>query len=100
MKSKKLYQKGDKVVVHSWGLPEVKVSLLKRYLVQENNGLGVNGWEGQIFSKKDVDKLRKKGVPYKKDDKPEVWVFDWHIVRKIRPRKQTKNYKSKRRRIK
>ncbi len=82
MKSKKLCQKGDKVVVHSWGLPEVKVRLLKRYLVQENNGLGVNGWEGQIFSKKDVDKLRKKGVPYKNGEKPIVFIADWQIIKK------------------
>tara|TARA_B100000085_G_scaffold281425_2_gene307987 strand:- start:3430 stop:3588 length:159 start_codon:yes stop_codon:yes gene_type:complete len=44
--------------------------------------LGVDGWEAQITNQKEVEKLRKKGVPYKKGEKPNIWVFDWEIIRK------------------
>ena len=94
-------KEGNLVLVKSFALGEkdlVKVKLVKR--VESKNGWDADGWEAVLYDSEDVLKLIKKGVPYKKDDKPEVWVFDWHIVRKIRPRKQTKNYKSKRSRIK
>ena len=44
--------------------------------------LGVDGWDAQIISQKEVEKLRKRGVPYKKGEKPKVWVFDWQIIKK------------------
>ena len=33
-------------------------------------------------TKKDIDKLIKSGVPYKRGKKPLVFVFDWHIIKK------------------
>ena len=80
---KKSYQKGDKVLVESWGLPIVKVTLTKRYL-KTGSGLGVDGWEAQITIKKEVEKLRANGVPYSKGEKPTVFVADWQIIKKCR----------------
>ena len=80
---KKSYQKGDKVLVESWGLPIVKVILTKRYL-KTGLGLGVDGWEAQITIKKEVEKLRANGVPYNKGEKPTVFVADWQIIKKCR----------------
>ena len=44
--------------------------------------LGVDGWDAQITNSKEVEKLRKHGVPYEKGEKPKVWVFDWQIIKK------------------
>ena len=83
MKLKKKYQKGNKVLVSSFAGPDVIVILRKRYIVSETkHKLGVDGWEAQIVNQKEVEKLRKRGVPYKKDEKPKVWVFDWQIIKK------------------
>jgi len=83
MKLKKNYQKGNKVLVSSFAGPDVIVILRKRYIVSETkHKLGVDGWEAQIVNQKEVEKLRKRGVPYKKDEKPKVWVFDWQIIKK------------------
>jgi hypothetical protein len=87
---KKSYQKGDKVLVESWGLPIVKVTLTKRYLKTGSGlgvdvlSLGVDGWEAQITIKKEVEKLRANGVPYNKGEKPTVFVADWQIIKKCR----------------
>ncbi len=84
MKSKKSYQIGDRVVVKSFAVPTTKVTLKKRYLVSESElRIGVDGWEAQITFKKEVDKLRKHGVPYKKGEKPIVFVADWQIIKKL-----------------
>ena len=80
---KKSYQKGDKVLVESWGLPIVKVTLIKRYL-KTGLGLGVDGWEAQITIKKEVEKMRANGVPYNKGEKPTVFIADWQIIKKCR----------------
>tara|TARA_B100000886_G_scaffold93447_1_gene61805 strand:+ start:719 stop:934 length:216 start_codon:yes stop_codon:yes gene_type:complete len=70
-------------LVKSFAGPNVCVVLRRRYLVSKSKlKLGVNGWEAQITNQKEVDKLRKKGVPYKKGEKPNVWVFDWEIIKK------------------
>jgi len=83
MKSKKRYTKNDKVLVKSFAGPNVWVRLTKRYIVNETeHKLGVDGWEAQITQQKEVEKLRKCGVPYKKGEKPKVWVFDWEIIKK------------------
>ena len=83
MKLKKKYTKNDKVLVKSFAGPNVCVRLLKRYIAkQSQHKLGVDGWEAQITNQKEVEKLRKKGVPYKKGEKPKVWVFDWEIIKK------------------
>jgi len=83
MKSKKRYTKNDRVLVKSFAGPSVCVVLRSRYLVSKSKlKLGVDGWEAQITNQKEVEKLRKKGVPYKKGEKPNIWVFDWEIIRK------------------
>ena len=83
MKSKMRYRKNDRVLVKSFAGPNVCVVLKNRYLVSKSESkLGVDGWEAQITNQKEVEKLRKKGVPYKKGEKPKVWVFDWEIIKK------------------
>ena len=83
MKSKKRYTKNDKVLVESFAGPDVCVKLLNRYIAkQSEHKLGVDGWKAQITNQKEVEKLRKRGVPYKKGEKPIVWVFDWQIIKK------------------
>ena len=83
MKSKNKYTKNDRVLVKSFAGPSVCVSLKKRYIAAQSElKLGVDGWEAQITNQREVDKLRKKGVPYKKGEKPNVWVFDWEIIKK------------------
>ena len=83
MKSKKRYTKNDRVLVKSFAGPNVCVRLLKKYIAkQSQHKLGVDGWEAQITNQKEVEKLRKRGVPYKKGEKPKVWVFDWEIIKK------------------
>jgi len=83
MKLKKSYQKNDRVLVKSFAGPQIRVILRERYIAkQSKHKLGVDGWEAQITIQKEVDKLRKHGVPYKKGEKPKVWVFDWQIIKK------------------
>jgi len=80
------YKPGDIVAVKSFALGEkdlIKVRLKKR-IEKPDDFWGANGWDAQIIYKKDVDKLIKSGVPYKKGDKPVVWVFDYHIIKKIK----------------
>ena len=85
MKSKKRYTKNDRVLVKSFAGPNVCVCLLKRYIAkQSQHKLGVDGWDAQIINQKEVDKLRKRGVPYKKGEKPMVFVADWEIIKKCR----------------
>ena len=84
MKPKKTYQKNDKVLVKSFTVHDVQVTLKKRYIaLQSEHKLGVDGWDAQITLKKEVSKLRKCGVPYKKDEKPTVFVADWQIIKKM-----------------
>ena len=88
MKSKKRYTKNDKVLVKSFAGPNVYVILKKRYIANQSElKLGVDGWEAQINSQKEVEKLRKRGVPYKKGERPIVWVFDWEIIKKVKSSK-------------
>ena len=83
MKLKKSYTKNDKVMVKSFAGPNVCVKLKKRYLVlKTENKLGVDGWQAQIFNEKEVNKLRARGVPYSKGEKPVVFVADWQIIKK------------------
>ena len=83
MKLKKLYQEGDRVLVKSFAVPTSRVTLRKRFLVSESElKLGVDGWKAQITLKKEVNKLRKHGVPYKQGEKPMVFVADWQIIKK------------------
>ncbi len=83
MKSKNNYTKNDRVLVKSFAGPNVCVILKKRYIAAQSElKLGVDGWEAQITNQREVEKLRKKGVPYKKGEKPKVWVFDCEILKK------------------
>ena len=75
------YKVGDIVLVESFAGPKVYVKLKKRVL-KPKKGWGADGWDAQLIYKKDVDNLRKNGVPYKKDDKPIVFIFDWQIIKK------------------
>ena len=85
MKSRRRYQKGDRVLVRSFAGPDIWVVLSDRYIASKSEQkLGVDGWNAQIISQKEVEKLRKCGVPYKKTEKPLVWVFDWQIIKKRR----------------
>ena len=83
MKSKNNYTKNDRVLVKSFAGSNVCVILKKRYVAAQSElKLGVDGWEAQITNQREVEKLRKHGVPYKKGEKPKVWVFDWEIIKK------------------
>ena len=83
MKSKRSYIKNNKVLVKSFAGPNICVILKSRYIAaQSKSKLGVDGWNAQIIDQKEVDKLRKHGVPYSKGEKPMVWVFDWEIIKK------------------
>ena len=75
------YQENDIVLVRSFVPPNVRVQLKKRIL-KPKNGWGADGWDAQIIYEKDVNILRKCGVPYKKDEKPIVFVFDWQLIKK------------------
>ena len=77
----------DVVLIKTFAGPKVYVRLKKRIL-KPKDFWGADGWDAQIIYKKDVDKLRKSGVPYKEKEKPIVFVFDWEIIkkRKSRPR--------------
>ncbi len=78
------YSEGDLVLVESFAGVDVKVRLLRRFVPRKNEW-GASGWDAVLVYKSDVLKLIKKGVPYKKDTKPKVWVFDWEIIKKIKP---------------
>ena len=78
---------GDIVLVESFAGPKVHVKLLKRVL-KPKHGWGTDGWEGQLIYQNEVEQLRKSGVPYKKNSKPVVWVFDYHIISKKGKRKK------------
>ena len=83
------YKTGDIVLVTSFAGPEVHVRLDERHL-NSKDGWGASGWDGTIIYKKDVDKLRQSGVPYKSGEKPLVWVFDHQIIKLVR-RKSAKS---------
>tara|TARA_E500000331_G_scaffold257462_1_gene248196 strand:- start:3064 stop:3279 length:216 start_codon:yes stop_codon:yes gene_type:complete len=70
-------------LVKSFAGPSVCLTLKKRYIAAQSElKLGVDGWEAQITNQREIEKLRKHGVPYKKGEKPKVWVFDWEIIKK------------------
>jgi len=75
------YKIDDVVLVESFAGSKVSVRLKKRVL-KPKDGWGADGWDAQIIYKKDVDNLRNNGVPYKKGEKPIVFVFDWQIIKK------------------
>ncbi len=85
MISKKRYTKNNKVLVKSFAGPNICVILKKRYIVSKSeHKLGLDGWEAQIVDQNEVNKLRKHGVPYRKGEKPMVFVADWEIIKKCR----------------
>ena len=85
MTLKRRYTKNNKVLVKSFAGPNICVILKKRYIVSNSQyKLGVDGWEAQIVDQKEVNKLRKHGVPYRKGEKPMVFVADWEIIKECR----------------
>ena len=85
MTLKRRYTKNNKVLVKSFAGPNICVILKKRYIVSNSQyKLGVDGWEAQIVDQKEVNKFRKHGVPYRKGEKPIVFVADWQIIKKCR----------------
>ena len=85
MTLKRRYAKNNKVLIKSFAGPNICVILKKRYIVSKSeHKLGVDGWEAQIIDQKEVNKLRKRGVPYRKGEKPLVFVADWEIIKKCR----------------
>ena len=83
------YETGDIVLVSSYAGPEVRVRLKRRW-EKPKDDWGADGWDAVIIYKKDVDKLRQNGVPYKSGEKPLVWVFDHQIIELVR-RKSAKS---------
>ena len=84
MKSNKSYQKGDRVLVKTFAGPDICVVLRERYIAKDSeHKLGIDGWTAQITNQKEVNDLRKSGVPYKKNEKPIVFVADWEIIKKM-----------------
>ena len=75
------YKVGDIVLVSSFAGPKVRVRLKKRIL-KPKGFWGADGWDAQIIYKKDVHVLREHGVPYKKDEKPMIFIFDWEMIEK------------------
>ena len=77
-------QPGDIIKVKSFALANheyIRVKLIER-VQKPKDFWGADGWDAQIIYKKDVDKLIKHGVPYKRNEKPFVWVFDFEIIKK------------------
>jgi len=69
---------GDTVLVESLAGPRVRVQLQERLWPA-----GGGGWFSIIVRKEDVAKLIASGVPYDKQSKPVVFVFDYEIVEVI-----------------
>ncbi len=86
------YKTGDIVLVKSFAGPNVRARLVQRW-EKPKHGWGAAGWDATIIYKKDVDKLRQNGVPYKSGQKPLVWVFDHEVIKLVR----RKSARSKRR---
>ena len=78
---------GDIVLVKSFAGPEVRVKLLKR-ICKPKDGWGADGWDAQLIYANEIEQLRKSGIPYEKNVKPTVWVFDFQIISKIKRRKK------------
>ena len=82
---KRRYAKNNRVLVKSFAGPNICVILRKRYVASNSeHKLGIDGWEAQIVNQKEVNKLRTRGVPYRKGEKPIVFVADWQIIKKCR----------------
>tara|TARA_R110000824_G_scaffold27988_20_gene94424 strand:- start:232 stop:486 length:255 start_codon:yes stop_codon:yes gene_type:complete len=80
---KKSYQKGDRVFIKTFAGPHACVLLRKRYIAKDSeHKLGIDGWHAQITNQKEVNNLRKSGVPYKQGESPIVFVADWEIIKK------------------
>ena len=85
MISKRRYAKNNRVLVKSFAGPNICVILRKRYVASKSeHKLGIDGWEAQIVNQKEVNKLLTRGVPYRKGEKPIVFVADWQIIKKCR----------------
>jgi hypothetical protein len=81
------YQVNDVVLVESIAGPQVHVRLLKR-VKKINEGYGADGWDAILLYEKEIEKLRKAGVPYPKKGEHKVWVFDEDIIKKKKNKKR------------
>ena len=70
------------MLVKSYCGIDVCVRLTKRYEKNSESKLGTDGWHAIVYKNKDVLEMIKAGVPYGKNEKPKVWVFDWQIIKK------------------
>tara|TARA_R110000772_G_scaffold141219_3_gene250848 strand:- start:903 stop:1142 length:240 start_codon:yes stop_codon:yes gene_type:complete len=75
------YKINDIVLVNSFAGPKVWVELKERIL-KPKDSFGALGWRAQIIYNKDVENLRNSGVPYTKNTKPIVFVFDWEVIKR------------------
>ena len=75
------YKASDIVLVESFAGPRVWVRLIERILIPKNVW-GADGWDANIIYKKDIDRLIKSGVPYKRGKQPRVFVFDWQLIKR------------------
>ena len=69
------YKVSDIVLVESIAGPAVHVKLTKRIEKWQR-------WDAVLIDEKDIEALRKAGVPYPKKGEREVWVFDEDIIKK------------------
>ena len=86
------YQVDDIVLVESIAGPQVHVRLLKR-VKKINEGYGADGWDAILLYEKEIEKLRKAGVPYPKKGEHKVWVFDEDIIKKKKNKKRKIRWK-------
>ena len=69
------YKVNDIVLVKSIAGPDVHVRLIKRIEKYQR-------WDAILVNEKDIEALRKAGIPYPKKGEREVWVFDEDIIKK------------------
>ena len=75
------YKVDDIVLIKTFAGPKVWVKLKERIL-KPKDGYGADGWTTQMIYKKDVDNLRRSGVPLERNTKPTGFVFDWQLIKR------------------
>ena len=100
-----MYKEGDVVLIKSRAgdaIPAIHVVLIKKVVRKAQKGKyfdwpGYVGWECRLTKPEEADLLRKKwSIPFKFPDDIETFVFETHIIKKIRaPTKRKRVRKSK-----
>ena len=77
---------GEVWLVNSFAGVKVK----KRITRKDEDG---SGWFGVLIDTEDAKALRKMSVPYIEIEKEETYVFDFHLIKRLKaaPRKKKKN---------